>query len=169
MKLGIYAFGAGRHPQKYNRLPTQPPRSFGRGQARPALSRFRNRRGARSSWISDWVSVHQWETYASICGGVSAPCINHGPLAASGDSAYKPVIEETIGYHDCFSWPVQHAATMGQKREGDKYPKTWDSNCGSYPGRIYSQYQNTKISYSSRTCMSFHFGINGKIRSQLLV
>ncbi len=67
------------------------------------------------------------------------------PPAASGDDAHEPVIEETTGYLDCFSWPVQHAATVGQKRDGGKYPKTWDSNYGSYPGRIYSQYQNTTL------------------------
>jgi hypothetical protein len=34
---------------------------------------------------------------------------------------------------------------VGQKRDVGKYPKTWDSNYESYPGRIYSQYQNTTL------------------------
>jgi hypothetical protein len=74
-----------------------------------------------------------------------------------------------VRYLDCFSWPVQHAATVGQKRDGGKYPKTWDSNYGSYPGRFCSVHIKHHTSYSSRACISFHFGINGKSRSRLLV
>jgi hypothetical protein len=61
---------------------------------------------------------------------------------------------------------MQYAATVGQKR--DKYPKAWDSNYEPYLGRFYSQYQNTTL-HTSKACMSFHFGINGKSRSRLVV
>jgi hypothetical protein len=101
------------------------------------------------------------------------------------DAGYEPVIEgDDLRLHRTIihtfmlcAWDIlivshgqcNNAATVGRKRDGGKYPKTWDSNYGSYPGRFYSQYQNTTLPYSSRACMSFHFGINGKSRSRLLV
>jgi hypothetical protein len=44
-------------------------------------------------------------------GGASAPRINHGPPAASGDDAYEPD-KETTGYLDCF---LMASATCGNR------------------------------------------------------
>jgi hypothetical protein len=61
-----------------------------------------------------------------------------------------------------------NAATVGRKRDGDKYPKTWDSK-RVLSGALLQSISKRHTSYSSRACMSFHFGINGRSRSRLLV
>jgi hypothetical protein len=63
---------------------------------------------------------------------------------------------------------MYYVATTGQRRDGGKYPNTWDSNYGLYPGLLLSQYQNTTLhTFLEHACL-FTLALMARLHTSFL-